>query len=85
MLIKTFFCAVGERTWRDENQNPVEDAAQLTFSTELQHRYCCHDTEGTEVCSNPSLALSFLPTCNEGRNELNVVLPLDGAKYIFLF
>ncbi|XP_054902441.1 protein phosphatase 1 regulatory subunit 12A-like [Poeciliopsis prolifica] len=42
------FFRVGETTWRDENQNPVEDAAQLTFSTELQQRHLCYDAEGTE-------------------------------------
>ncbi|XP_014843392.1 PREDICTED: protein phosphatase 1 regulatory subunit 12B-like isoform X2 [Poecilia mexicana] len=42
------FFRVGETTWRDENQNPVEDAAQLTFSTELQQRYIRCDAEGTE-------------------------------------
>ncbi|XP_032434876.1 protein phosphatase 1 regulatory subunit 12B isoform X2 [Xiphophorus hellerii] len=42
------FFRVGETTWRDENQNPVEDAAQLTFSTELQQRYLCCDAEATE-------------------------------------
>ncbi|KAM4570578.1 protein phosphatase 1 regulatory subunit 12B isoform 1-T1 [Fundulus diaphanus] len=42
------FFRVGERTRRDENQNPVEDAAQLTVSTKLQKRYHYGDAEGTE-------------------------------------
>lgn len=45
---KTYFmCAVGERWWRDENQNPVEDAAQLTFATKQQQRRHCCDVEGS--------------------------------------
>lgn len=80
--MNTFLCAVGETTWRDENQNPVEDAAQLTFSTELQQRYLCCDAEATEVCENPSSDITCIPSCNQEKDELSVVLPLDGAKYI---
>ncbi|XP_027144340.1 protein phosphatase 1 regulatory subunit 12B-like [Larimichthys crocea] len=41
--------------WRDENQNPVEDAAQLNFTTKQQQRRHCCDVEGpdynsAEVC-----------------------------------
>ncbi|MEQ2244950.1 hypothetical protein ILYODFUR_022518 [Ilyodon furcidens] len=53
------FFRVGERRRRDENQNPVEDAAHLTFSTTLQQRYLCCDAQGTEVCGNPSLVQCY--------------------------
>ncbi|XP_044067247.1 protein phosphatase 1 regulatory subunit 12B isoform X2 [Siniperca chuatsi] len=39
---------VGERWWRDENQNPVEDAAQLVFATKQQQRRHCCDVEGSD-------------------------------------
>ncbi|XP_043996316.1 protein phosphatase 1 regulatory subunit 12B-like [Gambusia affinis] len=76
------FFRVGETTWRDENQNPVEDAAQLTFSTELQQRYLCCDAKATEVCENPSSDFTFTPSCNQEKDELSVILPLDGAKAV---
>lgn len=49
------FSSAGERWWKDENQNLVEGAAQLTFATrQRQRRHCC-DVEGSdyntaEVC-----------------------------------
>ncbi|XP_051280922.1 protein phosphatase 1 regulatory subunit 12A-like [Dicentrarchus labrax] len=38
----------GERWWRDENQNPVEDAAQLSLATKQQQRRHCYDVEGSD-------------------------------------
>ncbi|KAL7398502.1 hypothetical protein ABVT39_010820 [Epinephelus coioides] len=53
--------------WRtDENQNPTEDAAQLTFATTLQQRRLCCDVDGSDFntaedtnccCTPPTLAL----------------------------
>ncbi|XP_056241187.1 protein phosphatase 1 regulatory subunit 12A-like [Seriola aureovittata] len=39
---------VSERWWTDENQNPVEDAAQMSFATKQQQRRRCHDVEGSD-------------------------------------
>lgn len=55
MYLHHAVCAVGERWQRDENQNPVEDAAQVNFATKQQQRQHCCDGEGsdyntTEVC-----------------------------------
>ncbi|XP_023131381.1 protein phosphatase 1 regulatory subunit 12A isoform X1 [Amphiprion ocellaris] len=38
---------VGERWWRDENQNPVEDAAQLAGDATQQRHHCC-DVEDSD-------------------------------------
>ncbi|XP_071331076.1 protein phosphatase 1 regulatory subunit 12A-like [Trachinotus anak] len=37
----------GERWWRDENQNPVEDATQMSFAAKQQQRQHCYDVEGS--------------------------------------
>ncbi|XP_032377304.1 protein phosphatase 1 regulatory subunit 12A [Etheostoma spectabile] len=38
----------GERWWRDENQNPVEDAAQLSLSSKQQQRRLCSDVDASD-------------------------------------
>ncbi|KAF3860744.1 hypothetical protein F7725_000999 [Dissostichus mawsoni] len=45
LLSNTSFRA-GERMWRDENQNPVEKAAEMTFAATLQQkRHFCERSE----------------------------------------
>ncbi|KAM9752868.1 protein phosphatase 1 regulatory subunit 12B-like isoform 3-T3 [Menidia menidia] len=39
---------VGERWWRDENQNLFEDAALLTFASNYRHRHVCYEADDTE-------------------------------------
>ncbi|XP_053280954.1 protein phosphatase 1 regulatory subunit 12B isoform X2 [Pleuronectes platessa] len=41
-----------ERWWRDENQNPVEDSAQMSFATRQQQRRRCRDGEASDF--NPA-------------------------------
>ncbi|XP_061590641.1 protein phosphatase 1 regulatory subunit 12A-like [Cololabis saira] len=53
-------CRVGERWWRDENQNLAEDAAQPIFSSKYQQRHACCDAEDSSFVPQWTfLALSF--------------------------
>ncbi|XP_015228932.1 PREDICTED: protein phosphatase 1 regulatory subunit 12B-like isoform X2 [Cyprinodon variegatus] len=42
------FFEVGERRWNDENQNPFEDAPQVSYTTKIRQRYHVSDADGME-------------------------------------
>ncbi|XP_068996690.1 protein phosphatase 1 regulatory subunit 12A [Embiotoca jacksoni] len=42
---------VGERCWRDENQNPVEDATLLTIDTKHQQGHQCCEEESSDYAA----------------------------------
>ncbi|CAB1433796.1 unnamed protein product [Pleuronectes platessa] len=50
-----------ERWWRDENQNPVEDSAQMSFATRQQQRRRCRDGEASDF--NPAEPGDGLSDC----------------------
>ncbi|XP_045911478.1 protein phosphatase 1 regulatory subunit 12A-like isoform X2 [Micropterus dolomieu] len=60
---------VGERWWRDENQNPVEDAAQLTFATKQQQRRHCCDVEGSHYNNAEHDRLSRYDSSGESATD----------------
>lgn len=103
MCNKTPSCAgaAGERWWTDENQNPVEEPAQPTFSTK-QHRrrHRCED-QGSD-CNSAEVCGSLLCSWNHRMPQKTVdlsnsawwqnmffcrflLVPRDGAKVLFIF
>ncbi|XP_047457471.1 uncharacterized protein LOC125017940 [Mugil cephalus] len=72
--------SVGERWWKDENQNLVEDAAQLTFATKHQlRRQICEGTDCTAEVRGSLYAPLFSITQLQ-RDFSIYFVPLDGAK-----
>ncbi|XP_034551450.1 protein phosphatase 1 regulatory subunit 12A-like isoform X2 [Notolabrus celidotus] len=60
---------VGERWWRDENQNPVDETAQPNFTTKQQQRRSCWDAEGSDFNSSEHDRLSRYDSSGESATD----------------